>query len=335
MRTLAGWCQRTPKSDSSRARGACYNRRVAEIGERRGYTREEVCRLLNLRLKVLEEWESHGFVRKQDRYGFRDLVALKTLRQLRKNRYSAERIKLVLASLRERLRHVRDPLNDLKIYINGRRLAVQVDGCKMEALSGQLLLDFAPDEIQRLLSFPGRRAEQTLAEAIAQRRQEARQWFERGVEMEQAGAPREAVIEAYEKALTIDPEAAGALVNLGTVYYHARSWKKAEECYRKAIEIRPDYAMAHFNLGNLFDELGDWSKALECYLTALRYEASYADAHYNVALLYQGQGEALKAVKHWQAYLKIDPSGYWAGIARRELAKLRRDAVVTGAGNGS
>ncbi|MBI4891108.1 MAG: tetratricopeptide repeat protein, partial [Acidobacteria bacterium] len=220
---------------------------------------------------------------------------------------------------------------ELKIDTDGRRLAVQVDGRKMEALSGQMLLDFDREEIRRLLQFPGKRAEETLSEAMAARQKEALQWFERGVEMEQVGAPPEQVIAAYERALERDPEAAGPHVNLGTVYFHMKKWKEAEAHYRTAIELRKDYALAYFNLGNLHDELHDMAQAQACYEKALECETGYADAHYNLALLFQGQGETLKAVKHWRMYLKLDPAGYWAGIARRELARLKTEAVVQGA----
>lgn len=308
--------------------------RVHEPGPKRSYSRSEVCRLLGLRHGVLESWEKHGFVAKAETYAFRDLVALKALRQLRRNRYSAEKIKLVLASLRKRLSAIQNPLTELNIYTDGRRLAVQVDGQKMEAMSGQLLLNFDQQEIKRLLTFPGQRAEETLAEEMAQRQREAKRWFDQGIELEQSGAPPARVIEAYQKALEYDGDAAGALVNLGTIYYHQSKWKEAEERYLRAIEARPSYALAHFNLGNLYDELGQWTRALECYLTALRLDADYADAHYNLALLYQNQGEPLKAVKHWREYLRIDPVSEWAGVAKRELSRLRQLAVVKGAGNG-
>ena len=146
----------------------------------------------------------------------------------------------------------------------------------------------------------------------------------------QTGAPSEQVIEAYLKAVELDPNSAGALVNLGTIYFNAHQWKEAERYYTQAIEVDPDYALAHFDFANLCDERGDHALALEHYLTALRLSPSYADVHYNIALLYQSVSQPMKAVRHWIAYLKLDPSSSWATIARRELAKLREAAVVHG-----
>ena len=158
----------------------------------------------------------------------------------------------------------------------------------------------------------------------------AERWFERGLELEQTGAPADQILDAYQKAIDLDPTSAGALVNLGTIYFNARKWIEAEKYYRRALEVDPEYALAHFDLANLYDERGDRSKALEHYESALRISPNYADAHYNVALLYQGQNQAMKAVRHWTAYLKLDPSSHWANIARRELTKLRETTVLHG-----
>ena len=287
-------------------------------------------RLLGIGEGVLANWEASGFIAPAREYGFRDLVALKTLRQLRHRHIGVARIRLILYSLRSRLTHIADPLAELKIFTDGRKVAVQVDGGKMEALSGQLLLDFDRDELRRMLAFPSRPAEQTEQLERAARTLEAETWFERGVEAERSGISIDRAMAAYQKALEIDPEQASALVNLGTIYYNQRDWPRAEDCYCRALLAKPSYALAHFNLGNLYDETGQWHKALEQYLAALDDQPDYPDAHYNIALLHQTHGEPLKAVRHWRAYLKADPNGYWAGIARRELAKLRDKAVVQG-----
>ena len=297
---------------------------------KRSYTRHEACRLLSIRERTLEQWEEHGFIPRAQHYCFRDLVALRTLKELRAKRVRPERIRMALAGLRQKLNGVRDPLQELKIFTDGRRLSVQVDGARMEPVTGQLLLDFDAVEIKRLLAFPSQRAEETLAAAIEAKKREARTWFERGVEMEQAGAAPERVLAAYQKSLEYDPESAEVHVNIGTVYFSMKRWGDAERHYRAAIELRPAYAMGWFNLGNVYDELHCWDQALECYLRSLEIEPEYADAHYNVALLYQGMGDTMKALSHWRLYLKLDPAGYWAGIARREVQKLRREALVQG-----
>ena len=36
----------------------------------------------------------------------------------------------------------------------------------------------------------------------------------------------------------------------------------------------------------------------------------------------------MKAVRHWKGYLKLDGTGTWANIARRQLDKLREATVI-------
>jgi tetratricopeptide (TPR) repeat protein len=272
-----------------------------------------------------------------ERYLFRDLVALKSLAQLRRNRVRPERIRRIIDTLRTRLANVHNPLAELKIFCDGKRISVQVDGRKMEPISGQLLLDFDRDTLRRLLEFPSAPASQTAALAAEAIKRQAEAWFEKGVAMEQEGKRVTEVLSAYQRSLELDPASPGAWLNLGTVHYNQHHWIEAEECYGKALAARPEYALAHYNLGNLFDETGRPKEAILHYRKALELDPSYADAHYNLALLYQTVHESLSALRHWRIYLRLEPDGYWAGVARRELARLRQETVLTGAirrGNG-
>lgn len=294
---------------------------------RESYSREEVLRFLKLTDKELRSWETQGLIESSSTFSFPQLLALQTLKQLRKNRISGPRIRRTLTALRTRLAGVEDPLRELRIYADGKDIRVEIDGRTMEPRSGQLLLDFKGPEIDKLLSFPTAGSKPA---DKGQKRAEAERWFERALELEHEGAPSERICEAYEKVLSVDPQSTGALVNLGTLYFHSRAFAKAEKCYRKALEFDPDYALAHFNLANLHDERGHRDAALTHYKEALRITPNYPDAHYNLALLHQNAGNGMQAVQHWKAYLKLDPSSSWAEIARRELDKLRQAAIVRG-----
>jgi tetratricopeptide (TPR) repeat protein len=290
------------------------------------FTREAARRLLKVSEKQLKSWEQQKLVQPAVNYGFRELLALRTLIKLRHSKVPPRQIRLALQALIKKLRGVEDPLTELKLYAHGKKIRVELEGHSMDAESGQLLLDFDPAELSRLLEF--RPKENPRAER--EQRQAAEHWFQRGLDLEATGAPAPQAIEAYCKAIELDPGSAGALVNLGTIYFNARDFTLAERYYVLATEADPEYALAQFDLGNLCDERGDRVRALEYYQAALRIAPNYADAHYNVALLYQSAQQPLKAVRHWMAYLKLDPSSEWATIARRELAKLREAAVVRG-----
>jgi TolB-like protein/DNA-binding winged helix-turn-helix (wHTH) protein/tetratricopeptide (TPR) repeat protein len=69
------------------------------------------------------------------------------------------------------------------------------------------------------------------------------------------GAPpaetRPKVISAAQKALELDPELAGAHVELASIYMRQWKWAEAEAEYRRALDLNPNDAAAH-------DGLSDW-----------------------------------------------------------------------------
>ena len=295
------------------------------LGPDTTYTRAQARRLLGISEAQLRGWENKRLIPAQQNYNLSDLLALKTLHKLSRSRLSAAQIQAVLAAVREKVGELEEPLKQLRILREGRRITVVIGGQKMEPLSGQLLLDFGGEELARLLDFP-----RLPSPASHSRAREAEQWFENGLALEQQGAPTEQIVEAYQRAIELDPRSVGAMVNLGTLYYHRRRWAEAEYWYRRALEAEPGYALAHYNLGNLYDELDEADRAIEHYQQAIRLKPDYADAHYNLALLYQSTGQSMKAAHHWRTYLRLDPSSPWAAIARRQFEKLRKTTLVHG-----
>ena len=285
--------------------------------------------MLKIDARQLRSWERHQLIPELTEYKFLDLLTLKELIRLNAEAVHPRAMKQAIQAARKRLGDLPEDTGSIRVYKEGRRVRIQIGKDKMEA-SGQLVFDFAGDEIRKILQLPvGEKSAASLAQRLKDKL-EADRWFERGLELEQTGAPFEDIIQAYTKAVQLDPRSAGALVNLGTVLFNGHAWSDAEEHYKKALEIDGNYPLAHFNLGNLYDERGDTANALHHYCEALRLNPNYADAHYNVALLYQSLNDVMKAVRHWRAYLKLDGQSTWSHIARRELAKLEAMTVVKG-----
>ena len=279
--------------------------------------------MLNVSERQLRGWERQGLIPAAPVFTFSDLIALRTLQKLSENRVSPKTIGRALDSLKQKLSHVERPLSELKISSDGKTIAVQISGQKMEAISGQMLFDFEIAELQNLKSFPPK----ALARAEI-RGPEAEEWFQRGLHLEETGAPVQQAIEAYQHAVELNQTAAGALVNLGTIYYRMRKFAEAEKYYARAVEADPRYPLAHFNLGNLYDEQGNLENARTHYHAALKLNPTYADAHFNLALLCEHAGHQLEAVTHWRAYLKLDTSSSWAKIARRQLDRIKQGTLL-------
>lgn len=285
------------------------------------YSRADVRRQFRLTERQLKSWERESLVPPLESYSFSDLIAIRTILELRGKGFRSRNIAAAVSSLRRKLDDVKRPLSELRILSDGRKIAVRVAGHKMEALTGQILFDFEAAELGGVRDFPERkRGGDPLRESEV--------WFQQGVDLEETGAPVEKVLEAYQKVVELNPAAAGALVNLGTIHYRQRKFGEAERYYKQAIAADPSYPLAEFNLGNLYDEQGRLPEAFHHYKRTLALNPQYADAHFNLALLCERTGDTLKAVLHWKIYLKLDRTGQWAEIARRQLERLREATVI-------
>lgn len=281
--------------------------------------------MLGISTRQFAAWAKQGYVTTGDSLGFSDLVALKTLRRLKELNISPKSIRDAVASLKDRLEDIDQPLAQLRMTNVGRRIAVHVSGNQMEAISGQLLFDFGEREIEKLRSFPMKAPPPEPKEARAAIDEDVAEfWFQRGLALEETGAPVEAAIEAYRKALAANPGAPGASVNLGTILFRQKKFRQAKEHYERAVQADPAYPLAHFNLGNLADEQGDFEGARKYYLEAVRLNPRYADAYFNLALLCERTNDILKAIGYWSTYLKLDTTSSWARAARKQLDRLKQ-----------
>ena len=106
------------------------------------YSRADVRRKFGLSERQLQSWERQRLIPAAASYNFSDLLAFQTLIKLRENKVPVREIARALASLREKLDWVKQPLSELRVVSDCGRVAVHLSGQKMEAVSGQILFDF-------------------------------------------------------------------------------------------------------------------------------------------------------------------------------------------------
>ena len=280
------------------------------------YSSEEVQRILSLNAKQLEYWERLRLVspRKESGnrfYDFRDLIGLRTVKQLVEEGVPASRLRRALAALREKLTNPQASLSELRILSDGKDILVERDGARLEPLSGQFALNFETSELDQKVRV------------MAMRGPNADEWLATALEYEAEGETRAQAIDAYEQALCLDPEKLDALLNCGTLCYEEGNLKKAAEYFSRALRVDPASALAHFNLGSVLEEVGRLEAARLHLRHAVRLDPSYPDAHYNLAFVCEKLGAQNEAKRHWQAYITLDPASPWCGYARQRLASFQ------------
>lgn len=177
----------------------------------------EVARLVGLPEPRIRELVRRGLCRPGRRgrayaFTFQDVVVLRAARSLQEARVPARRVRRALESLARELPPGRS-LSGVRIYADGRQVAVCDGGAAWVPETGQTLFTFEVDGLARQVAALRR------APAGPDPQARARALFEEALDLD--GVDDAAAARAYRRALELDPELADAWVNLGRLLQEA------------------------------------------------------------------------------------------------------------------
>ena len=257
------------------------------------FSTAEVAQILSLSESRIRSFVRAGLVvpkrneKKTLQFNFHDLLFLKTAKTLLASRIPRKTIARRLTSLKKSLPK-KQPLTSLKIYADGQRLVVWDGKSRYQPDSGQFLFDFDPRTVLRTLKLAPRTVERA--------RRTAAEWFDYGTTLEDRSISE--ALQAYTKALEIDPSLNAARINLARLYHEAGNFRESEEQYRTAAASDLQDATPLFNLGVLLEDMKRPLAAVRAYEEALERDPDFADAHYNLGLLLDSLGQKKAAFAH-------------------------------------
>ncbi|MCM3877416.1 MAG: tetratricopeptide repeat protein, partial [Thermoanaerobaculia bacterium] len=181
-----------------------------------GYAARDAAAMLGVslaRVKAWAEWMDLE-VSPALRFGFQDLVLLRTAKGLAEANVPPATVRRALKRLRGQLPEGR-PLTGVRIAADGRRVVVQDGASSWNPVSGQTLFGFAVADLATAAAPLAKRA----AEEARQdgERLSAEDWYRLGCDVE-ASSPADAR-DAYRRAVELEPHHADAHVNLGRLLH--------------------------------------------------------------------------------------------------------------------
>ena len=103
-----------------------------------------------------------------------------------------------------------------------------------------------------------------------------------------------------------------------------QNFPRAIEAYQKAIELDPELPDAYFNLGYIYGINKNYPQAEEMYQQVVKLRPSYLDeALFNLALIQEKQGRRKQGLENLERALQINSKNE---MAQKLLNKLRRDS---------
>lgn len=267
------------------------------------YSLREVSAMLGLSPAQIRAYATNGFLdpergpRGELRFGFHDLIILRTAGELSAAQIPQRKVRRVLQRLRDQLPEGRT-LTGVRITADGDRVIVRDGEVVWNPESGQSLFDFAVADLAA-------KAAPLIHRNAADARERAHElsaddWYQLGCELEMSSI--EQAKDAYERALNAESDHPDANVNLGRILHEQGAPAAAEKHYRAALDGDPDHETAAFNLGVALEDLGRTADAVRAYKRALSLNPGNADAHYNLAGIYERRGQKQDALRHLKTY---------------------------------
>ena len=109
----------------------------------------------------------------------------------------------------------------------------------------------------------------------------------------------ERAIEAYLRAVELNPDSAKVYNNRGNAYEIKNDVDHAITDYTKAIELNPEFAVAYSNRGAAYDIKGYADRAIADLDKAIALDPDGVMAYYNRGIVYQGKDDIDRAIEDY------------------------------------
>ena len=133
-----------------------------------------------------------------------------------------------------------------------------------------------------------------------------RAWYESGL-LEASSNP-EAALEAYQKAVAVQPNFFPAQRELGMALFNKKEYDAAGVHLEKAVSLGYEDAHLHNFLGICYSQMGQPTKALKEHQRTVALDPNLAEGHLNLAYDYQGLHEAEKALAEYRKACELSTS---------------------------
>ncbi|MBT9169496.1 MAG: TPR repeat-containing protein YrrB [Syntrophomonadaceae bacterium] len=156
---------------------------------------------------------------------------------------------------------------------------------------------------------------------------QANEWFAKGYQ-HTLNNEYDKAIEAYTRAIALNPNIAGAYYGRGVAYYNKGQYDRAIEDYNKAIALSPNIAETYSNRGIAYVKKGQHDRAIKDFNKAIALNPNIAGAYSNRGGAYVKKGQHDRAIKDFNKAIALNPNDASAytnrGVAYYEKGNMGR-----------
>ena len=135
-------------------------------------------------------------------------------------------------------------------------------------------------------------------------------------------------VAAYQRGVEHNPMNAKVHVSLGKLYYAEKGlYYESVNAYKKAIDLDPTYLDARMGLAEVYEDKGLYKEAIDEYRKVVDADAKNTGALYNLAIVYE-KVDPKESIALWERYIglaaNLPAEKDWVDVARLHLRKLKQ-----------
>ena len=156
-------------------------------------------------------------------------------------------------------------------------------------------------------------------------------------EMERQALQHEQAIDAYSRALELNPRDGECYFGLGNAHDKLNAPKAAAAAFRAALAHDPNDVSAAYNLANALKSLGETDEALSLYRRALAASPTDTNMHANLAHTLDAAGRYGEAAGAFRSALALDKPRHLPkpGNLKTRNTRMQRKPAKKQTGNGT
>lgn len=143
-----------------------------------------------------------------------------------------------------------------------------------------------------------------------------------------AGSDPQQRILAAEQIVQQEPKNVRAWIQLGNDYFDTRQRQRAIDAYAKALELQPDNPDVLTDQGVMYREIGAHEKAIANFEKANELDPKHVQSLYNLGVVYAHDlKDASKATQAWRRLIDVAPGSPQAAQALQGLAEIQQGSA--------
>jgi tetratricopeptide (TPR) repeat protein len=113
-------------------------------------------------------------------------------------------------------------------------------------------------------------------------------------------------LKLLEECIAIEPDAAYAINEIGTIYLGLNQFDRAKNEFQGAINLAPNWSYPYNNLGIAFYKQKQYDLSRQYYMQAIEKDSLSGSPYYNLGILCSATGDTAEAIRYYNRAISTD-----------------------------